>query len=129
MAVTHGTPTRTALADTTVDSVDLGTGTSGGVLKIRASTTVLCNIALPNPAFGPASAGAAAMLGTPLSGTAIAGAPSNADNFQIVDRDGNIIFSGSVTATGGGGDLTLDNVSIATGQTVTVTSGTYTAPA
>jgi hypothetical protein len=31
-----------------------------------------------------------------------------------------------VTATGGGGDLTLDNVSIATNQPVTITSFTLT---
>lgn len=29
---------------------------------------------------------------------------------------------GSITATGGGGDLTVDNVSVASGQTVTVTA-------
>ena len=30
----------------------------------------------------------------------------------------------TVTATGGGGDITLDNTSIKTGQTVTITAGT-----
>lgn len=35
---------------------------------------------------------------------------------------------GTVTATGGGGDLTVDNTSLATGQTVTVTTFTRTAP-
>jgi hypothetical protein len=33
-----------------------------------------------------------------------------------------------VTATGGGGDLTLDNVSIASGQTVTISTWTRTMP-
>lgn len=33
-------------------------------------------------------------------------------------------IDGSVTATGGGGDLTLDNVNIASGQTVTVSAVT-----
>jgi hypothetical protein len=32
-----------------------------------------------------------------------------------------------VTATGGGGDMTLDNTSIASGQQVTITSFTITA--
>jgi hypothetical protein len=33
-----------------------------------------------------------------------------------------------VTATGGGGDLTLDNTSLATGQDVLITGFTLTAP-
>jgi hypothetical protein len=126
MSLTHGTPTRTAAADCVVDRVD---GGSPGLLKIRNGSTVLATIVLANPAFGAASAGVAALLGTPLSVAASGGgAGTNADNFQICSSDGTVIFAGSVTATGGGGDLTLDNVSIATGQTVTVTSGSYTAP-
>jgi hypothetical protein len=34
-------------------------------------------------------------------------------------------MQGSVTLTGGGGDLTLDNTNIAAGQDVLVTSFTY----
>jgi hypothetical protein len=34
-----------------------------------------------------------------------------------------------VTATSGGGDLELDNPTIASGQTVTVSTYTFTAPA
>jgi hypothetical protein len=123
MSLTHGTATRTAVADTVVDRID---GGSPGLLKIRASTTVLCTITLANPAFGNAASGVAAMSGLPKSGTAAAS--GTADNFQVTDSSGNVIFSGSVTATGGGGDLTLDNTSIASGQTVTVTAGSYTAP-
>jgi hypothetical protein len=35
---------------------------------------------------------------------------------------------GTVTATGGGGDMTMDNISIATGQTISVTGWTWTQP-
>jgi len=35
-------------------------------------------------------------------------------------------MQGSVTVTGGGGDLTLDNVSIAAAQAVTITGFTLT---
>jgi hypothetical protein len=35
---------------------------------------------------------------------------------------------GTVTATGGGGDMTIDNTSIATGQTVNITGWTWTQP-
>jgi hypothetical protein len=43
--------------------------------------------------------------------------------------NGSDIEEGTVTATGGGGDLTLDNTSITSGQTVTITSWTRTMPA
>lgn len=35
---------------------------------------------------------------------------------------------GTVTATGGGGDMTIDNTSIASGQTVNITGWTWTQP-
>jgi hypothetical protein len=35
-------------------------------------------------------------------------------------------MQGTVTATGGGGDMTIDNTSIASGQSVTVTGFTLT---
>jgi hypothetical protein len=35
-------------------------------------------------------------------------------------------MQGTVTATGGGGDLTLDNTSINSGQTVNITSWSIT---
>jgi hypothetical protein len=38
----------------------------------------------------------------------------------------NAVMQGSVTATGGGGDMTLDNISIASAQVVTVNSFTLT---
>jgi hypothetical protein len=36
-------------------------------------------------------------------------------------------MQGTITATGGGGDMTLDNTSIASGQQVTITSFTLSA--
>jgi hypothetical protein len=65
---------------------------------------------------------------TPISATAIAGAPSNAGHYRLYASDGTTCKAqGSITATGGGGDMTLDNVSIASGQTVNVTGWTITA--
>jgi hypothetical protein len=127
MAVTHGTATRTAAADTIVDRVDAGGG--AGKLKIRdAANVVLATIALPATAFSAAVAGVATLLGVPLSDTS-ADATGTAANFVITDSADVTIFGGSVTATGGGGDLTVDNTSIVAGQTVTVTGFTYTAMA
>lgn len=124
MAVTHPTATRNAIADLVVDSVDTG---GAGSIVIRESTTDLVSITLAATGFGGAASGTAAVAGVPKSGTA--GATGTADNFQCKNGSGTVIFSGSVTATGGGGDLTLDTTSISSGQTVTITGGGYTAPA
>lgn len=63
----------------------------------------------------------------PGSGPASADAAGTAGHFRIYASDGSTChMQGTVTATGGGGDLTLDNVSIAAGQSVTITSFTLT---
>jgi hypothetical protein len=126
MAVTHATALRTAIADLVDDYCNAGSGAAK--LKIRnSSNTVLATITLADPAFGAGSAGAVALAGLPKSDSS-ADATGTAANFIITDSDDNTVISGTVTATGGGGDLTLDSVSITAGQVVTITSGTYTAP-
>jgi hypothetical protein len=52
-----------------------------------------------------------------IGGTAVKDLPATADNN----------FAIAATATGGGGDLTLDNVSIASSQTVTISTYSLTA--
>lgn len=123
MAVTHPTAVRNATADQVVDSVDVS---GPGKLIIRAGSTVLATVILANPAFGPASGGVATLLGVPRNATA--SGSGTADNFLAQDGASTTKFQGSVTATGGGGDLTLASTAIAAGDTVTITGGTYTAP-
>mgnify|MGYP000992978288 FL=1 len=71
-----------------------------------------------------ASGGSKAKSGT-WSNTA--SAAGTAGYFRIYDSTGTTChMQGSVTATGGGGDLQLDNVSIANGQTVTISTFSIT---
>jgi hypothetical protein len=87
--------------------------------------TELVSMTLPNPAFAAASGGVKAKTGT-WSGTA--GASGTADYYRLYESDGTTCRAqGTVTAAGGGGDLIIDNVTIASGQTVTVDTFTYTA--
>lgn len=89
--------------------------------------TLLVTIPLATTAFGAAnSSGAAALASTPRS--AAAAAAGTAGCFVIESGGGARVLNGTVTATGGGGDLTLDNTSIASGQTVSITGYTYTQP-
>ena len=126
MAITHVTSIRSGLADYVVDAIDGSTGDANGDLVIMTSGDVeVATLAFSDPAFGAAS-----------SGTATANAISDDTNatggtaalFKVQDKGNNEIFRGSVTATGGGGDLQLSSVSIGNGDTVSVTSCTYTAP-
>ena len=125
-----------AAADAVVDRIDVG---GAGSLKIYSgsqpadadttpSGTLLVTIPLAATAFGSAnSSGTASLASTPR--TATAAATGTAGCFEIVSGGGLKVYAGSVTATGGGGDLTLDNTSIASGQTVNITALTYTQPA
>jgi hypothetical protein len=76
-----------------------------------------------------ASAGAVAKTGVwSGTGAAGAGAGTNAGYFRITDSAGTTCHvQGNITATGGGGDMTLDNISIAQNQTVTVSGFSITA--
>lgn len=97
--------------------------------------TLLVDITLPADAFAAASSQQAAKSGT-WEDTSADGT-GTASYFRITestDDDGATggtykRIQGSVTATGGGGDMELDNTSITTGQQVTVTSATVSMPA
>jgi hypothetical protein len=124
MSISHGTPTRTAIADTVVDRVDAGGG--AGKLIVRAGTTVLGTVTLAGTAFGAAANGVATLSGTPKTGTA--SARGTADNFLCQDFSSVTIFAGSVGTTGSGSDMELATVSITNGDTISITGGSYTAP-
>lgn len=92
------------------------------------SGTKLVTFSLASDWASAASAGAKALSSVPLSTTAIAGAPTNAGYFRLYATDGTTCGAqGDITVTGGGGAMTLDNISITSGQTVNITSFTVTA--
>lgn len=119
-----------------LDAFETAIGTSA-VLKIRTgsvpatcatadSGTVLSTINLPSDWMAAASSGSKALSGSWTD--ASADATGTAGHFRLYASDGTTCHAqGTVTITGGGGDMTLDNTSIATGQAVTVTGFTLTA--
>jgi len=101
-------------------------GTVPATCATAQSGTLLASLSLPSDWMSAASAGSKALLGTWQDTSA--DATGTAGYFRILDSTGTTCHAqGTITATGGGGDLTLDNTSIASGQTVTVTSFTLTA--
>jgi hypothetical protein len=104
--------------------LQIRTGAQPANCGTAASGTLLCEITLPSDYMSAASAGSKAKLGT---WTGTAAATGTAAHFRIVDNAGTTChMQGTVTATSGGGDMELDNTSIATSQTVTVNTFTLT---
>lgn len=126
------------LADSTrnarLDAIETDLGTSP-ILRIRSSAvpanvaaadagTILAEMTLPSDWMAAASGGTKAKSGTWQDTSA--NAAGTAQHFRIYTSGGVAKLQGTVTATGGGGDMELDNVSIASAQQVTITSFTLT---
>lgn len=123
MTLTHPTAARNYLADAHDDYVNTGSGTA--VLQILEGSTVLCEMNLSNPAFGDASSGTIELNSTPLTGTVTE--TGVADAYQVVNANGDVAHSGSITSEGGGGDIELNYISLTKGFGVYITSYSYTA--
>lgn len=104
--------------------LEIRTGAQPANCAASDSGTLLASIPLPDDPFAAASSGSKAKSGTWSTTGAAAG---TAAHFRVKDHAGACHAQGSVTATGGGGDMTLDNTSIAVGQPVTVSTFTLTA--
>lgn len=127
MALTHVTTIRNGLADYTVDAIDSGTTDANGDLVIMTSGDVeVATLACSATSFGAASSGTATANAISNDSSATGG---TAALFKFQDRDNSEVFRGTVTATGGGGDIELSSVSIGAGDTVSITSFTYSASA
>lgn len=125
----------TTVRNARLDAVETAIGTAP-ILKIRTgaapancgtadSGTVLATMNLPSDWLAAASGGTKGLAGTWQD--AAADAAGTAGHYRIYDSGGTVChIQGSVTATGGGGDMTLDNAVLAVGQQVTITSFTLT---
>lgn len=124
----------TSARNAALDSIETAIGT-GPTLEIRSgaapadcaaadSGTVLATMALPSDWLTAASGGSKSLSGTWQD--AAADAAGTAGHFRI-KQGATCHIQGSVTMTGAGGDMTLDNTNIATGQQITITSFTLTA--
>ena len=123
------------LQNAILDVIESHIGTSA-VLKIRTgaapgignadSGTVLATLNLPSDWMAAASSNSKAKSGTWED--ASADATGTAAHFRLYASDGTTQkIEGTVTATGGGGDLELDSTSITAGQPVTITGFTLAA--
>lgn len=90
--------------------------------------TELAHLDLPADYMAAASARSKAKLGTWSDPEATAS--GDAGHFRIYSSDGATChIQGSITATGGGGNMTITNLAIALGQLITITGFTLNEPA
>lgn len=125
-----------AVRNAELDAIEATAGVSA-ILKVAsgaqpancaavASGTILATLNLPSDWMTAASAGSKAKSGTWEDTSA--DATGTAAHWRLYASDGTTCHAqGSVTATGGGGDMTVDNTSFAAGQDFTVTGFTLTA--
>lgn len=120
-----------AVRNARLDAIETTAGTAA-VLKLRTGAqpatcatadagTVLATMTLPSDWMNAASSGSKTLLGT--WSDMQADAAGTAAHFRIYESTATTCHvQGTVTITGGGGDMTLDNTNIAANQGITITS-------
>ncbi|HEV8034589.1 hypothetical protein [Yoonia sp.] len=121
MAVVLETVARNAACDAVVDQLD------GGTIQFQTSADAeVATLTLGTPAFGAALNGTATANAITADSSAAGGAITKAVFRTSAAAP---VFTVSVTATGGGGDIELSSLTIGAGDTVSMSSYTHTQPA
>jgi len=130
MAVSFPAALRTTRADTittragSAAKLNIYTGAKPANADTAASGTLLATLTCGSP-FAPGSS--SGVLTANAITTANAGNTGTAGWFRVTDSTGaTTVMDGTVTATGGGGDLQLVTVSLVATQPVQVTSFVWT---
>lgn len=123
MALTHVTATRSSLADVVGDQLDSGFI----VLYLSDVTTEVATIPLGAAAFPASVDGSTTWANSPASDTDATGNASAVANFTLETSGSAEVLRGAVGTSGS--DLNLSSLTIANGDTVTITSFVYNASA
>lgn len=133
MAFQYSTAARNASLDAlfgafgTTPTLKLWTGSiPANCAAADAAGTVVATIVLPNPFMASASGGAIAATNIASWADASADNAGTVTHFRIY-QGATCHCQGTVTATGGGGDLTMDNPTVNQGQALNFTSFSVTA--
>ena len=123
MAVTHPTTIRDTIANAVVDSID--TGGAGSLIFQTSGDVEVATLTFSATAFGASSSGTATASTITADSSATGGvvAKFKIQNGSAADAG----FAGAVSTSGS--DINLSSLTVGAGDTVSVTSLTYTAPA
>ena len=154
MTIAHQPSVRNTVANTVVDLIDAGTAAANGTIIITTSAVsapvgdtplaptttgdgLIATLVFSGPqsttpttAFKNAAADGAntgQCLANPVDPdlSTLAG---TADKFFVRNSDNVVIFSGTVRAADGGGDISLSSLGIGTNDSISITTLTYQAP-
>lgn len=130
MSIQNSTALRNAMIgqyETTIGTapkLQLRSGAAPADCAAADSGTLLAELTLPSDWLTAPSGGAVTLNG---SWTGTGSAAGTVAHYRLKDNAGTTCHEqGTVTATGGGGDMTVDNTSIASAQPVSITSWTRT---
>jgi hypothetical protein len=133
MAVQWSATVRNAVLDAwetaigTSAVIKIWTGTQPANTGSSDSGTLLATFSLGSDWAQAASSSSKILANLAVSTTAVA--TNTAGHYRIYASNGTTCHEqGSITATGGGGDIEIDSTSITSGQTVRITAFTKTAP-
>lgn len=111
----------------TTGQIKIWSGTAPSDPDAAATGTLLAHFLLTSSGgWSSASSGETHLVTVPLAG--VVDASGTAGYYRLLDSGGNTLLQGSVTATGGGGDLTVGSTTITSGDTVQITSYGFTVP-
>lgn len=109
----------------TAAKLQIRTGAPPANCAAANSGSLLLEMSLPSDWMNAAGSGSKTKLGT-WSGAATG--TGTAGHFRMFDSgDTACGIQGTITATGGGGDMTLDSTSVTAGQTITINTFTLSA--
>jgi hypothetical protein len=115
-----------AACNAVVQLVDQGSlNPSGSLSLLDASSTLIANFILSNPAFLPAVDGTSVSNYITDSTSVVDG---TASVFNVFDRDASVVWSGTVSDFAGTGDLKLNSISIPQDSTISLTQIVYSVP-
>lgn len=132
MAVKWSSTVRNAVLDAwetaigTSAVVKFYTGSAPSAVGDSATGTLIATFNLGSDWADAASNGSKAFASVPLSVTAAAS--GTLGYYRIAASGGTVHEQGSITETGGGGDVIVDAAAVTSGQTVRITSWSKTAP-
>lgn len=133
MSVQFGTLLRNGLLDKWEEVIgpsaliQIRSGSPPANCAASDSGTLLVQFGLGSDWASAASGGSKSLSSLPISATAVAG--GTAAHYRIKDSAGSVCHEqGTVTVSGGGGDMIIDNATITVGQNVNITGFTTVAP-
>ena len=130
--LTHPTATRNAITDTVVDLID-GGASAGTLVFLTAADATVATLTFSDPAFDASGSPGGNPNGVATANAITANTNCNEGTitkFEVRDSNAAVIFQGDVSDDNAAtGSIQLSSTAIGSGDTLSVSSLTYTAPA